>query len=506
MRMLTPIIVVTFSLGLIFANAVDFTSVFEWDKFEYEGSNIPAYHPLYMAVFEKRVFLSLHQNEGAPLTLVSLPLSNASAPPPKLAPFPSEQLHINYKNKCEAIQAARGIDVDSAGRLWVLDAGSSNCPSKLWIFNLLNNDATELVHTFPSSVISRISKKRMVHDLVLDETQDDCLAFIADSKADHLVVFSMKSNTSWPVKTQEGGKFGALARSAQSLYLMKKMQDQNNLYSVSLAELEAGSRSVNMTSSNFTETPYRMLIDACCNLYAAVENMNHIKKWKLADLSTEQILFGNYTMTSTVIPFTLALDKCGNLWMTEDQGGNKKPRFKLQMASVGSKPESRTADCNISGENSSSTSGAISIICNGRGGSITKLVHKMKILFYALICANALSLILFCTIILWALLLFARKKISISKREPEIEMQEISVVSHPDDVQNDSAASPVQSDSSEGDEYAVPAEEMDCEVLPEPENLYDDVGPAAQPIPAQALYVEMKSPRYSPKSFVNSQQ
>ncbi|CAB3379967.1 Hypothetical predicted protein [Cloeon dipterum] len=83
--------------------------------------------PRYMAVFDKsRLFFSLALfNFGIPVTLVWLPINSlspaaAAAPPPKLAPFPSWEKHLDYR-KCDSIQASKGLEVDVIGRLWVLD-------------------------------------------------------------------------------------------------------------------------------------------------------------------------------------------------------------------------------------------------------------------------------------------------------------------------------------------------------------------------------------------------
>ncbi|CAB3379964.1 Hypothetical predicted protein [Cloeon dipterum] len=71
--------------------------------------------PEYMAVHGTKIFLSLSETGGGiPVSLVSLStFSNPSSPPPKLAPFPSWNMH--KKDNCNSIQAARGIETDTEG-------------------------------------------------------------------------------------------------------------------------------------------------------------------------------------------------------------------------------------------------------------------------------------------------------------------------------------------------------------------------------------------------------
>ncbi|XP_065336556.1 protein yellow-like [Cloeon dipterum] len=167
---MSPFLAAIFLFSLDVANAINFTTVYEWDKFdfiwpseadtsngqiknEYRPENVV---PSFMAVFGERLFLSLASNTGIPATLVWLPTSGTSTAPPKLAPFPS--WHLHKKDKCDTIQMAKGVETDTDGRLWVLDDGGEICPSKIWIFNLLNKDTIERVHQFPDTVVSHGSE------------------------------------------------------------------------------------------------------------------------------------------------------------------------------------------------------------------------------------------------------------------------------------------------------------------------------------------------------------
>ncbi|XP_065336594.1 protein yellow-like [Cloeon dipterum] len=125
---MVPSFCALFFLGLSsLATAVNFTQVFEWpDDWDYEwpsegdGTFKPQnIQPIYMAVYETRIFLSLDRYyDGIPVTLVSLPTSSASSASPKLTLFPSWEMQ--EFGHCNKIEEAKGLEVDSIGRLWVV--------------------------------------------------------------------------------------------------------------------------------------------------------------------------------------------------------------------------------------------------------------------------------------------------------------------------------------------------------------------------------------------------
>ncbi|XP_065334804.1 protein yellow-like [Cloeon dipterum] len=336
-------------LGLCLANAINFTTVYEWDKYDFvwpSGVNTSneqikwnVYFE-YMAVFEERLFLSLEPFRGIPATLVWFPISGTSTAPPKLAPFPSWELH--KKDNCDSIQAAKGMETDRDGRLWVLDQGSRNCSSKIWIFNLLNNDTTVRVHQFPDAVVSPSFDKRSLRDIVLDKTPDDNLAYLVDSKSENIIVYSRKTNKSWLVKTP-GRKWVSLAlspiREERQLYLGKS--GYKELYSASVTDCELkneGRSAAVKLIGEWSYQPYRMLIDSSNVLYAAFFNQNYLCKWNISEPFREQRIH-EVGEQDTDWPFTFALDTNGIFWMTErnDTGDWTKPRHKLLMAAVGAR-------------------------------------------------------------------------------------------------------------------------------------------------------------------------
>ncbi|XP_065336557.1 protein yellow-like [Cloeon dipterum] len=350
---MSPFVAAIFLLGICLANAVNFTTVYEWETFDFiwpsgTDSSIEEMkedykrgnaYLNYMAVFGDRLFLSLDTNYGVPATLVWLPTSGSSTAPPKLAPFPS--WHLHKKENCNSIQRAYGIDTDTDGRLWVVDQGSINCPGKIWIFNLLNNDQTEREHQFPDAVVSHSKDKRALRDMVLDKTTDDYLAYITDVWSEHIIVYSRKMDKSWSVKTPEIKWFSlALShpiREARQLYLARF--GSNKLYSVFVSELknEGGSAAVKFIGKWTEYNPYRMVIDSGNVLYATFWTQNYLSKWNISEPFNEQWFYEVGRRRGAHRPFTFAFDTNGILWMTQrdESEGWSKAWHKLVKAAVG---------------------------------------------------------------------------------------------------------------------------------------------------------------------------
>ncbi|CAB3382136.1 Hypothetical predicted protein [Cloeon dipterum] len=334
-------------LPLSLATATNFTQVFEWNELDYEwpseksrtqaledGSFIQKnIDPIHIAVYETRIFLSLDKYDGIPVTLVSLPTSSASTAPPKLNAFPSWDLH-EYGH-CDKIESSRGLQVDTVGRLWVLDSGSKNCKAKIWTINLSNNDQTELIH--------RLSFVGWVHDLVLDETSDGTFAYISRWGEKHIVVFNFERNQSWIAYTQGIAVFSiALTPKDQEprhLYLGR--YPSKELYSISVAALRNGTRTAypkligNWTATN----SYRMLMDNHGTMYSAFWERNFIHVWNTSQPFQEQH-FLEVGKPTTILPFTFALDSTGTFWLTLFNDKETKPRCSLLKAEVGAKPYS----------------------------------------------------------------------------------------------------------------------------------------------------------------------
>ncbi|XP_065335795.1 major royal jelly protein 1-like [Cloeon dipterum] len=336
--------------GLCLANAVNFTTVYEWDEFDFiwpsgadsshgqikQNFKSSKVYLDYMAVFGERLFLSIETQSAVPATLVWLPTSGASTATPKLAPFPSWNLH--EKDNCDSIQWAKGMETDTDGRLWVLDDGNKKCAGKLWIFNLVNNDTTERVYQFPDTVVSHSFDKRWLHDIVLDKTQDDYLAYITQVSSENIIVYSRKTENSWSVKIP-GVRISTLALSTKSearqLYLGR--YGSKELYSVSVSELKKeGGNATGRLIGKWTARPYRMLIDSANVLYAAFNYQSYTSKRNNSTPFHEE-RFHEVGQLGAGYPFTFALDANGSFWMTERNETEFGIRHKLLKAEVGAR-------------------------------------------------------------------------------------------------------------------------------------------------------------------------
>ncbi|XP_065334699.1 protein yellow-like isoform X2 [Cloeon dipterum] len=314
---MTPFFIPIFLLGLSsLVNAANFTQVFEWNNeknynttkasLEAEIFNPRRIMPFFMAAYGPRLFFSMFRVLSTPVTLVSLHTSSASSASPKFTPFPS--LNIHGQGDCDKLGEASGLQVDSVGRLWVLDQGSFRCSSKIWTIDLKNNDQTKLTHRF--------SFQNLIHDFVLDETPNGTFAYITEMGAQHIVVFSLERNESWIVDTP-GKSLLTIALSPKveprKLYLSE--YESSRLYSISIAALRNGSRTANPELiGNWTAEPYRMLMDNQGTLYAAFWGKNYISSWNSSQPFAEH-RFYEVAGLNTDYPFSFNLDQSGAFWM-----------------------------------------------------------------------------------------------------------------------------------------------------------------------------------------------
>lgn len=138
-----------------------FMPVYEWFKLDYNWMDemtkaqalsnrrfIPENNALAgIKTWRDRIFVTIPRwKEGVPVTIASLPAQplqpNAS---PRLDPFPNWQMQ--ELGNCTAFQFVQSMEVDTEGRIWILDTGRTNildgggaapsrCPPKLVIIDL----------------------------------------------------------------------------------------------------------------------------------------------------------------------------------------------------------------------------------------------------------------------------------------------------------------------------------------------------------------------------------
>lgn len=143
--------------------------------------------------------------QGVPATLARIPAkAYENDTEPLLEPFPS--WGMNVEGDCNSFQNVQNVEIDTEGRMWILDGGrtatmtklaSTKCRPRLVIYDIKNN-ATITNYYFPDSVTNNRS---YLYDIVLDDV-DGGYAYITDnSGADPgIIVYSHKKGTSWKIR------------------------------------------------------------------------------------------------------------------------------------------------------------------------------------------------------------------------------------------------------------------------------------------------------------------
>lgn len=144
---------------------------------------------------------------GIPATLTKIPVNGSTSP--VLTPYPSWEM--NKLSNCSALQNSQNIEIDSKGRMWILDSGRTStlsmrhnvnlCPPKLVIYDM-DNDQIVRTYQFPKNVVD--DNKAYLYDIVVNEKDGDDYAYITDNsiKDPGLIVYSFKENSSWKLRHQ----------------------------------------------------------------------------------------------------------------------------------------------------------------------------------------------------------------------------------------------------------------------------------------------------------------
>ncbi|XP_065334829.1 major royal jelly protein 3-like [Cloeon dipterum] len=323
------------------ANALEFTSVYEWNEFKFtlpdnssKSLNPTKFEDSYLAVTCEKVFIALHyENKEIHCSLAWLP-TDATSTSPQLYPYPS--CDLKGRDNCQTIQSARGLTVDRVGRLWVLDNGNAKCPPKLLIFNL-KNDSVEFIHEFPHDVVNNGSRSLQLHDLVLDETENaGSLAYIS-VKDTHFLVFDLKRNRSWRVQINNNIIIQALALSPlkNRTHLFVSQYISKELFYISVSNLRAEEKNVTLTPvGNKTTFSNRMTMDDRGLLYFDLGLNLSVSVWNSSDSFFEKQVYQNESIEKTE-PITFSLDNNGYLWVMAIY--TNEPKIRIHKAEVSGK-------------------------------------------------------------------------------------------------------------------------------------------------------------------------
>ncbi|ENN70589.1 hypothetical protein YQE_12764, partial [Dendroctonus ponderosae] len=187
---------------------IDFAYPSSWDraraivKGDYiEENNLP----LGIEVYKNRVFISLPKwKKGVPVTLAQLPRVPKEESP-ALIPFPNWDWH-SEKN-CDLMTSVFRMQVDTCGRLWVLDSGkisitteeaTQHCPPKLLIFDLETDQLIEK-YIFRKEFILQDG---LYSNIIIDIREDNCAdayAYMSDVWRFGIVVYRLFDGKAWRI-------------------------------------------------------------------------------------------------------------------------------------------------------------------------------------------------------------------------------------------------------------------------------------------------------------------
>lgn len=195
-----------------------FRVIKEWDYINFTWPNFAVYNEAVRAktylpqniivagvmYYESSFYMSLpRMRDGVPATIAKISKEGDSTP--LLEPFPSWEM--NTLGDCSAIQNSQNVEIDTKGRMWIIDSGrvetlSRNpknvCKPKLVIYDIPHKSVVA-THVFPEEVAG--ANSTYLYDLVVDESDGD-YAYIADNSAKDpgIIVFSLKGNASWKIR------------------------------------------------------------------------------------------------------------------------------------------------------------------------------------------------------------------------------------------------------------------------------------------------------------------
>ena len=252
--------------------------------------------------------------------------------------------------------SVRGFEIDTKGRMWVLDNGNSaDCPPKLILFDLNDMDFISTgkkkkecetkvrivrIHNFAEETISSKGGSRL-EDLVIDVR--GWFAYATDSGENPgIVVYDFEKDRSWKFRHDESMKSNppgqeargtgtgtgnvngiALSPPSENMTLYYSNSGNPSIYSVPTSILKDEKLSKAESSDedkyrvrvigNKTSISDGMMMDSAGNLYYGLENEHSLAKWKVTEhgeLSKNQKILANATELTWIDSF--ALDLTGN--------------------------------------------------------------------------------------------------------------------------------------------------------------------------------------------------
>ncbi|EDW18214.1 uncharacterized protein LOC6582025 [Drosophila mojavensis] len=193
-------------LGLLLKTAISVG----WSMSE-AGLNDSSYNVRHLSTHFARVFLSVsvEHNDFPTLIEAQWPVSYL---PMRTAIYPNSEVHASrgqLESDCTRLQQAHWSQVDSLSRLWVMDVGwpNSECPPKLFVFDLIRNNAELLRIDCGQHIDSNASESLVVH---LGPKASNCeleryIFFISDRQP-HIVAYDILEQT-WHRRELKSNKY-----------------------------------------------------------------------------------------------------------------------------------------------------------------------------------------------------------------------------------------------------------------------------------------------------------
>ncbi len=279
---------------------------------------------------------------GIPATLVRIPLATTFLPAsPELQPYPTWSLQM--LNDCFALQSVHTIDIDSEGKLWVLDSGlveelgenRSVCPPKLLVIDLQTNFIIKHA-TIPAEV--RLNGSVLTTMALEREKQ---VVFIADSNyyESGIVVYNVTSDTFRRFSCEQLNpdedsaninyipahitpEFVSISLNTDRNKLYFSTFDSQNLFYVNVSlfsrdELDISDHVVDLGKNGRT---VKLIADTKGYMYFNIVNEKAVAQWRESSWVfqyTPKIILDSKLLCHWIS--SLDVDEDGNLWVVSNR-------------------------------------------------------------------------------------------------------------------------------------------------------------------------------------------
>ncbi|CRL08204.1 CLUMA_CG020969, isoform A [Clunio marinus] len=155
--------------------------------------------------------------------------------------FPSDVVYLKRYGKCKGIKQAQSTDIDSNGRLWMIDNGNEICSAKLIVYDLLYFNDEVHFQAFGGLKGKRFAK------IIVDPIQSangDVRVYLSTSEDDYLYVYSLNERKLGKIKFTNNYIQPSKSLSFSEMVLSHKLDmmyisdtTTGNLYSLNLTPL-----------------------------------------------------------------------------------------------------------------------------------------------------------------------------------------------------------------------------------------------------------------------------